>query len=353
MSRRRRGVSVGWVAATLVVGAAAFWAGHTFVTPAAEPVEEPTEVGYTLGDGEVGQVQQFTAQARWVHRPAVASAVSGTVTTINVDPSGVSQSGDTVMTIDLRPVVVASGDVPAFRELARGAVGADVTQLQELLGAKGWSVAVSGTFDAATEQAVRAWQKVAGFPVDGVVHLGDLVFVPGIPGYVVADSEVVVGARVQEGDPLLSVLDHPEITVSLDATQSTLVPQQGDVVVGDADTAWTGVIAQSATVEDGSLRLTLSAADGSPICGDSCISDIPAEGSRNLPVQIVVVPTTSGVVAPVSAIATDSGGQTFLTMNDGERRSIQIVASARGMAVVTGVEAGETVLVPTSGSATS
>jgi peptidoglycan hydrolase-like protein with peptidoglycan-binding domain len=52
---------------------------------------------------------------------------------------------------------------------AKGSAGADVTKWQELLSAAGFSVAISGVFDAATDAATKAWQKAKGLVADGIV----------------------------------------------------------------------------------------------------------------------------------------------------------------------------------------
>ena len=56
------------------------------------------------------------------------------------------------------------------RMLCRGMKGADVTALQALLVAHGYTVnAVNGVFDESTEAAVRKYQAANGLAVDGVV----------------------------------------------------------------------------------------------------------------------------------------------------------------------------------------
>ena len=56
------------------------------------------------------------------------------------------------------------------RTLGAGSSGADVRTLQAILDARRYGpVEVNGTFDAATEAAVKRFQKEAGLAVDGVV----------------------------------------------------------------------------------------------------------------------------------------------------------------------------------------
>lgn len=52
--------------------------------------------------------------------------------------------------------------------LKRGARGADVVKLQELLSAQGLVLKVDGVFGPATEQAVRDWQYKVGLVQDGI-----------------------------------------------------------------------------------------------------------------------------------------------------------------------------------------
>jgi rare lipoprotein A (peptidoglycan hydrolase) len=56
------------------------------------------------------------------------------------------------------------------RVLRSGTLGEDVRTLQQILGAKGYGpVSPSGTFDEATAQAVKRFQRSAGLAVDGIV----------------------------------------------------------------------------------------------------------------------------------------------------------------------------------------
>jgi peptidoglycan hydrolase-like protein with peptidoglycan-binding domain len=53
--------------------------------------------------------------------------------------------------------------------LSRGASGAGVERLQQDLSARGYKLAVNGSFDESTENAVKAFQKDNNLTVDGVV----------------------------------------------------------------------------------------------------------------------------------------------------------------------------------------
>jgi len=55
------------------------------------------------------------------------------------------------------------------RTIALGDLGAAVTQIQAILAATGYTVAVDGRFGPQTDRAVRAWQRVHRLTVDGIV----------------------------------------------------------------------------------------------------------------------------------------------------------------------------------------
>ena len=298
--------------------------------------------------GEIGQMQSFYAQAAWTVTALGRAPVAGTITSIDLPEDGVIDSGTVALGIDLRPMVVMPGPTPAFRDLASGARGADVAQLREHLVESGYLATVGEDYDAATTRAVRAWQRDLGYPVDGVVHLGDVLFLADLP--VRAAIAVEVGMMLSPGDELITVVDvsFPILTVPLTGEQVNLVPQTGDVVVSYAGHTWVGVIAASLPQVDGSVLLTLGSGGGGALCGADC-DVIPLPGPVNVPVDIVVTPVTTGLVVPVAAITTTAGATTVVTTADGTRLEVTVVAIAKGFAVVDGIEAGLTVRVPSAG----
>ncbi|WP_448062316.1 peptidoglycan-binding protein [Cellulomonas hominis] len=348
---RRHATALVWVVTVALVATVGFWAGKTFGTPPAGPTAAPSEIAYTASSGEVGQTQNFVAQGSWTRSSTPPSAVSGTVTTVDLPPDGVVSAGLPLLTVNLRPVIAAVGSVPAFRTLKHGTSGPDVTQLQELLRTEGFDAPSTGGFDASTGRAVRAWQKVHGFAVDGVVASGDVLFLPTLPLRLTPAEGIVPGAVVEAGQSLFDQLGDPVVTVTLDATQTATVPQSGDVVLEVDGSRWSGVIGRSTQKDDGSVLLTLTAADGSAICANACGAALPTEGSRNLPVEIVVTPATTGVVVPVSAVRSDASARTSVRLPDGTDVPVEVVASARGLAVVEGIDDGTQVLIPATSDA--
>lgn len=320
-------------------------AGRTLAAAPDEPVAETPPLTYTVVEGMVGRSQSFAGQADWPSRLTVAAPGGGVITSIDVPADGTVDEGDEALTLDLRPLTVAEGAVPAFRVLTPGTEGADVAQLQAFLISQGFGVASDGRLGADTVAAVRAWQRSLEVADTGEVLPTDLVFVPELPTRLRLAPELAVGSVLAPGAPLLQLLDAaPDVRVELASEQVNLVPTQAQVRVTIGDAMWSGVIASSEDDGQGTTVLRLAAADGSAICAAECLEYLPIDVTTNVAVDVIVVPETSGTVVPASALTTTPTGQAKLTRPDGETIDVLIRASANGLSVVTGVDAGTVVL---------
>jgi len=342
-------VVVGIVVLTAVAG---FWAGRVAMLPPDDPLASTAEpVTYEVVEQTIGRSLQFAAVAEWESRPLARSWAPGVVTSVDFEPGATVQSGDVLFTADLRPVVVAEGKVPAFRDMQSGAEGPDVFQLQAMLVELGFlDEEPNEQFDAATDAAVRAWQAALGVEDDGVVRHGDIVFAPELPARVVAAEALKVGAPLSGGEVVVDALaPAPSIVVPLTPEQRDLVPLSGDVLVTYPGGTWQGIIARAAEPlgeGGGILELILEAASGGALCGDECTEWIPPLGRTDFGVEIVVVPETTGPVVPVAAIITDAGGKQTVRLVEGTQVSVEVQASTGGLAVVSGVEPGDVLVLP-------
>jgi len=339
------------VGIVVVLTAAAFWAGRVTMFPPDDPLaSNPAPVTYEVIEQTIGRSLQFTAVAEWAASPVARAQAPGIVTSIAFEPGTAVEPGDVLFTVDLRPVIVAQGAIPSFRDMKAGDEGSDVRQLQELLTGLGFLDGESdGRFGMSTEAAVRAWQASLGLDDDGVVLRGDIVFAPELPARVVATEALSVGAPLTGGEIVVSALaPAPTIVVPLTPEQRDLVPLSGDVVITYPDGTWPGVIARAAesVEEGGTLELVLEAATGGPPCGDDCAQWIPPVGRTDFTVEIVVVPETTGPVVPVAAIVTDPGGEQTVRLVDGTEVPVEVRESTGGLAVVSGLSAGDVVLLP-------
>jgi peptidoglycan hydrolase-like protein with peptidoglycan-binding domain len=352
--RRRGGVTaLLWSSAIGLAATAGVLAGRATLAPASPPVPEATAVSYTVADGSVGRSIRFPAAAVWPVTDLPAGAAEGVLTSIEVSQGQPVSSGTILYTVDLRPVTIVAGDVPAFRDLALGLRGPDVAQLRAHLHAEGHlrTARPSTAFDQATHAAVRRWQRAIGVDPDGVVRLGDVIFAPGLPVRV-SLTEVRLGDRAGPEAPVIGAREQvPTFTVTLGADQTAAVPTEGPVTITGAGHAWAGVIASAEQVAS-TLVLTITAADGGPVCGTECDAVMPPAVGDSVVMQadFTIVPDTAGPVVPVAAIGTTATGDHVVTRTDGREVPVVVMASSDGMAVVDGVRAGDELWLIADGS---
>jgi multidrug efflux system membrane fusion protein len=160
---------------------------------------------------------------------ALSAAPSGTFTWIAAEGVIIGQ-GDVLYRVDNQPTVLLHGEVPAYRAMASGDRGTDVTQLQTALIDLGFATEglVVGEFDDATLKAVLAWQLSNGAHPDGVVNLGEVVFVPD--GLRVGEVVASAGDTAMNGSPvIMTSASSTFVTVELASTDQSLV-KAGDSV---------------------------------------------------------------------------------------------------------------------------
>ncbi|MDX6738310.1 hypothetical protein [Actinocorallia sp. A-T 12471] len=92
------------------------------------------------------------------------------VTALPVKKGAQVREGMVVMAVSGRPVIVLRGALPAYRDLAAGAEGPDVRQVQASLVRLGLlgPAQASGTFDARTREAIVRLYRLRGYPAPGV-----------------------------------------------------------------------------------------------------------------------------------------------------------------------------------------
>jgi peptidoglycan hydrolase-like protein with peptidoglycan-binding domain len=161
----------------------------------------------------------------------VVNRRNGTLTWLAPAGSTVDR-GQPLYEVDGHKVPLLVGDRPAWRPLGPAAAGADVRQLEENLVALGYASArtldVDDTWTAATTDAVKRWQKAAGLDEDGVVDLGEVVFLPG--AVIVASQPGHLGEDARPGGEVLTATPAaPVVSVKLDAAKRDLV-KAGDAV---------------------------------------------------------------------------------------------------------------------------
>ncbi|MGH8774316.1 MAG: peptidoglycan-binding protein [Jiangellaceae bacterium] len=243
-------------------------------------------------------------------------------------------------------MVVAEGATPFYRDLSAGARGSDVEQLQTLLGTLGlFSGDLDGRFGAGTTQAVRAWQRDLGIVATGQVAFGDVIAVGSLPAEVILGEAITVGAPVGGGEEaVLTVAAEPRFVLPLSVEQRDLVPLDAQVVVTVGENTFPATMSTATETPEGDVEIALQGESGGAVCSTDCGADIPAGRRVSFPAQVVVVPETTGPAVPVAALNTDAGGTVTVQLDDGETREVSVIASAGGIAVVDGLDAGEVVV---------
>lgn len=333
-----------------LAGGLCAWAVFTMLPPSAAPLKVEPATFVKVGEGTVSQSLELNAVARWEPFPLGVNRAVGVVTSVNVDAGQLVDAGTVLYGVQLRPVVIARGDVPSFREIALGVAGADVTQLQRMLADTGfYGGAVDGSAGVETVAAVRAWQRQLGVQVSGVVLPGDIVFVPSLPVRVVLDGGVVSPGRVLSGgeDVLRGLPAAPSFRVSLTAAQARMVSAGTGVrVFSPGGGVWEAVAGeQKVDGDNGNVSVALAGVAGGVVCGDAC-SEVPVTGQAALRSEIVIVPEVSGLVVPSATLVSEPAGGVVVFDAAGGKHAVRVVESAKGMSVVEGVSEGLSVRVP-------
>lgn len=269
------------------------------------------------------------------------------------------QPGQTLFTLDGdHPVVLMTGGVPAWRDLAPGvADGTDIEQLETNLQALAFAsvgMTVDRHWDARTTAAVKAWQKTQGAPPTGVVALGAVVFEPAALR-ITADG-ASLGATVQQGATILHATSTtPVVTVALDPALQTKV-HAGDAVsvIMPDGTSGTGAVAEVGTVAT-APQGNQPGANASPTIDVTIALDDPSAtgGLDQAPVSVsITTSTASDVLAvPVSALVEllEGGYAVQIRADDGSLHytRVQLGLFANGWVEVTGqsLSEGQTVVV--------
>jgi peptidoglycan hydrolase-like protein with peptidoglycan-binding domain len=337
----------------MLAGAACTWAILTVMRPVEDPVDAFTFTYATVKEGRVGSTLALNTTAEWTLSPIGVNRSAGVVTGTRIEDGVEVNAGSILYEVDLRPVVIAEGDVPSFREIGEGTVGEDVEQLQHFLTEVGYFFGESdGRAQSGTVQAIRAWQDALGIEVTGTVGPGDLIFVPSLPMRVALDGKTVYrGATLSGGEEILQGLPAaPFFRIPVTEAQAVMVPTGTPINVSSpAGDIWSAFANEQTVDRDsGSSWITLIGPAGASVCADEC-GQIAVSGQSLLKAQIILVEDVEGLVVPSSALVTDSTSNIAVVDREGERHIVSVESSAKGISVIAGVEAGLEVRIPGQG----
>ncbi|MCY7288253.1 MAG: peptidoglycan-binding protein [Cryobacterium sp.] len=350
--RRRWPVWAAIALAILAAGGGIGWAAAVVFSPAEDVLDSTAFTYVAVVDGEVGSSIGLNTTAEWTPVPVGSNLASGVVTSVDMAAGEEVSAGAVLYSVNLRPVTIAAGAIPAFRALDERSEGADVAQLQSMLTALSfYDGAVDGEFGTGTRSAVKLWQESLGVEEDGVVQAGDIIFVPALPTRIALDSDKVVrGGVLGGGEAVVHGLPQsPAFTVAVTDAQSALMPTGTRVeITGPEGDPWVGfVVDQSANDQDG-ITIELAGTDNALICADRC-DTIPVTGQVLLSSRIVTVEPVTGLTVPSAALLTKADGTIAVIDENYIEHAVTIITSARGMSVIEGVQSDLMVRVPVNG----
>jgi len=331
---RRWPVHTAWAATAIVLVAATWWAASTILQPAAAtPAQAPPPV-YTVTSGQIGVEAEAQGQVTFSTERTAIAGRSGVVTEIALAPGAAMTAGDRLLTIDLTPVIVAAGQTPVFRDMALEMRGPDIAQLRLFLGFDGGDY-----FDWPTFEAVRGWQRSLGVAADGIVHRGDLLFLPVLPARGYVDPEIAVGDVVDPGSELVAVVGGGDILVGADPGGRFRAGMTAHVTLPDGSVV-SGILIGPTRHSDGVEYFRLETETGQSPCDDACAAQFPVTTPSQVRVRVELVPVAEGLVVPDSALVVQPDGSLAVRTAEGEIHAVTVTTRGEGTSIVEGIAEG-------------
>jgi hypothetical protein len=319
---------------------------------ATQAVSRQTLVSQTAVNATLGYAGSYTVTGR----------APGTITWLPAPGQVIRQGGVLYRTGNRVPVILLYGQVPAWRSLAEGDSGQDVSQLNHGLVALGYAnaadIAALGWdyFGWETQDAVEQWQLAVGMTLSpglptGRLPLGSVVFEQTALRVSVVSASLGAPAS---GPIFRATSARPEVTISLD------VSEQPEVKTGDkvsvtmpSGMVTAGVISSVGKVASG------AASSATITVGVRLLHPMAAGGLDQAPVTVEI--TTGSVknalVVPVDALLAQAkhgqpGYAVEVVTAGGTHRlvpiSVGMFDNAAGLVQVSGpgLAAGQHVVVP-------
>jgi hypothetical protein len=341
-----------------------------------------TQEDATLGDAGsysvVNQAQGSPAGSAGSSGSSGSGAGGGTFTSLPAVGQVVRQ-GQVLYAVSGDPVVLLYGTTPAYRDLAEGDTGPDVTELNADLVKLGYlSAADLGArpgwdyYSGETAYGVELLQAKLGETETGSLDLGAAVFLPSaieVTGY---GTDTVLGGAAAAGAVVLTASSTtPVVTIDLDASLQSEVHAGEPVGVTLPDGSTTSGVVSSVSNVATSSSSSSSSSSGS---SSSSSSDQGSSGSaatvtvevsldhpkaaRSLnqaPVEVTITTgsVSNALVVPVDALlAQGNGGYAVEVIGSGGRHHLVTVTpgvfdDAAGLVQVSGnLAPGQEVVVP-------
>lgn len=340
-----------WALIVLIVLAGVGAAGYTIrAAVAPEPATLPTvpTATATVVRTDLVQTETLSGTLEYARPRQIRTASPGTITALPAQADRLGR-GSVAFEIDGEPVVVLSGERPAWRPLSDGVDdGADVLQLEENLaalgyGPEGWEP--DEAYDGETADAVEEWRADLGLPDASVVESGRVVFLP--EDMRVGAVAVEVGSPVAAGAPVFEATSfEQQVTIDLDPDDIDLVAPGAmvEIELPDGRRLTGRVAAVGRAVEPAGPD------PGSPGVIEVRVAlDAPVPDLDRAPVEVdLESDRASDVLAvPVRALIALSDGGYAVEMAGGALVQVDTGDFAGGLVEVSGaIEEGDEVVVP-------
>lgn len=262
--------------------------------------------------------------------------------------------GDTALRIDNRPVTLAAGTTPLYRELRLVGsserdeagdrlghqTGSDVAQLQQFLLDEGFdddaNLEVDADFGPSTKRAVEDWQEAVGHPATGRVDRSQLVFI---------DGDLVVEQAPAVGQPFSGLtVSTPArtVTATVTAAKRSFFVEGATVNLESDGTHLAGTVtdATRGRSPDGTTTYEI----------EISIDEELADGVETVDVTATKIIATDVLTVPVRALLALAEGGWAVEVpgpNGTELRRVELDQVVDTTASITGIDEGTEVVVPT------
>jgi hypothetical protein len=328
------------IAAFVLVGVGVLL-GEYFETPEEASLREPPVV-VPVTDPLRAEVLEDRLTLRGMLTPArrgiprfAAGIQERVISAVPVEPGVELQPGQVLVEVEGRPVIVLSGEFPAWRDFTQSIRGPDVLQLQSALKELGLYTQedrVPGTVGHRTLNAVLALYQSLGYepPAWAQVPHQELVFLPsGLR--IVERVTVITGDRLKPDAILLaSAARRIEVELTVDQRRVLVPGLQIRVAGSSVSESWTGTIERL-------LDLPSPDSAASQAAAIMTTEPIPDWMTGEQVFEVVLASTREPVLtAASSAVHTTADGMAFVVVLEGDEETA--IPVAIGVVTATRIE---------------
>lgn len=333
----------------VVTAALAFWAGQRTINGIPAQQKQQGEAYFEAKIQKIGQEVPASVVVKRNLNAIAVNSLPGTVTEV---ASGTIDAGGMLYAVNEKPVRAILGSLPFYRTLQQDVKGKDVKQLEDFLVTQGYLYAADETYDWYTETAVKNWQKSNGETPTGIIEEGALVAFPNLPSTFSLGESIRVTAKLSGGEEAVFASDGALKFILVSTPEQKLYFPPGALVKIDyLDEKWQAVLTEEIVKDgpSGGLSYLLASIDDQVICKETC-NKIPIEENFSLPAMVETVPETEGVSIPLTAIEFSGTDQGTVTLIDGKKTEVTVLARSKGIAIVEGINEGDKVKLPQLGA---